>query len=159
MISPLKKKETLSTVKYLLWDISGLFLPESSTWYLSAAEMNILAGDQVTVGYKYSAICLEGKDVKRDFKQVLCNVSKMWNAVLLLSKTCLAVPATIPIYEHADSKEAFHSLSNSVYSQKERKKKVFYNCLFSLTYEQGLKVVSSNHWDRWREGGQNWYRE
>lgn len=78
--------------------------------------MSILARDQVTVGVKYSAICSEGKDVKRDFIQVLCNVGKMWTAVLLLSKTCLAVPVKIPIYEHADSKEAIDSLSNSIYS-------------------------------------------
>jgi len=41
----------------------------------------------------------------------------------------LAVPAKIPIYEHADSKKAFHSLSNkSIFLKK--KKKVFYNCFY-----------------------------
>lgn len=68
---------------------------------------------QVTVGVKYSAICLEGKD-RTSYG---CSVIWVtWNAVLLLSKTHLAVPAKTPIYEHADSKEASRSLRNSVYS-------------------------------------------
>lgn len=40
----------------------------------SAAEISILANDQVTGVVKYCATCLEGKDVKRDFIQVLCDV-------------------------------------------------------------------------------------
>lgn len=111
--------------------------------------MSILAHDQVTVDIKYSAICLEGKDVRRDFIQVLCNVDKTRNAVLLLSITSLAAPAKIPIYEHADSKEAFHTLSSSVYSLKKPHTQTNRSILqLSSTYQQGLKVVSSNCWER-----------
>lgn len=39
---------------------------------------------------------LEGKDVKTVFIQVFHNAGEMWNAVLLLRKTHLAVPAINP---------------------------------------------------------------
>lgn len=42
----------------------------------------------------------------------------------------MAVPVKIPIYEHADSKEAIDSLSNSVYSKKKKKKKYFTTVFF-----------------------------
>lgn len=97
IISQLKKNETPFTLEYLLQGLVP-FLSDSicPRGDLSAAERSILAHDQVTVGFWYSAMCLEGKDVKRDLVKVFCNAGEMWNAVLLLRKTRLAVPAIDP---------------------------------------------------------------